>query len=398
MGKFKVNENGFFGEFGGAFVPEVLYNNVENLRKCYLEEIAKPDFQKEYNQLLKDYVGRPSPLFLAEHLSEKYGCKIYLKREDLNHTGAHKINNAIGQILLAKRMGKTRVIAETGAGQHGVATATVCALMGLKCAIYMGETDIERQFLNVQKMKMLGAEIVPVKSGTATLSDAVDEALRDWCSNPSDTFYIIGSAVGPHPYPDMVARFQSVISEEIRKQLLEKEGRETPDYVVACIGGGSNAAGAFYHFIDDEEVKLILAEAGGHGLTSGEHAATLSLGTDGILHGSKSLLLQTEDGQVMEPYSISAGLDYPGVGPMHASLVKEGRAAIFAITDDAAVDAAFELTELEGIIPAIESSHALAILGEKKFKKEDIVVINLSGRGDKDMDTYIKIREKRDLK
>ena len=393
MGKFNVNEEGFFGDFGGAFVPEVLHANVENLRTTYLEEIAKPDFQKELKQLLRDYVGRPTPLFLAERLSLKYGCKIYLKREDLNHTGAHKINNVIGQALIAKRSGKKRIIAETGAGQHGVATATVCALLGLECIVYMGEVDVERQFLNVQKMRMLGAEVVAVKSGSKTLSSAVDEALRDWCSNPADTFYVIGSAVGPHPYPAMVAYFQSVISEEIRKQLLEKENKETPDYVVACIGGGSNAAGAFYHFMDDENVQLILAEAGGKGLETGEHAASLSLGTDGVLHGSLSLLLQDADGQVIEPYSISAGLDYPGVGPMHANLIKKGRASVLAITDKDALDAAFELTELEGIIPAIESAHALAVLGHKKFKASDVVVINLSGRGDKDMDTYIKNRE-----
>ena len=395
MGKFNVNEEGFFGEFGGAFVPEVLYANVEHLRKTYQEEIAKPDFQKELKQLLRDYVGRPTPLFLAERISQKYGCKVYLKREDLNHTGAHKINNVIGQVLIAKRSGKKRIIAETGAGQHGVATATVCALLGLQCIVYMGEVDVERQFLNVQKMRMLGAEVVPVISGSKTLASAVDEALRDWCSNPADTFYVIGSAVGPHPYPAMVAYFQSVISEEVRKQLLEKENKETPDYVIACIGGGSNAAGAFYHFMDDENVQLILAEAGGKGLDTGEHAASLSLGTDGILHGSLSLLLQDEDGQVIEPYSISAGLDYPGVGPMHANLIKQGRASVFAITDDDAVDAAFELTEMEGIIPAIESAHALAVLGHKKFKPSDIVVISLSGRGDKDMDTYIKIREQK---
>lgn len=394
MGQFNVDAKGFYGEFGGAFIPEVLASNIENLRKAYLEEMRKKEFQKEFNDLLRDYVGRPSPLFYASRLSDKYGCKVYLKREDLNHTGAHKINNTIGQILLAKRMGKKRIIAETGAGQHGVATATVSALMNMECVIYMGAVDIERQMLNVKKMEMLGAKVVAVQSGTKTLSDAVDEALMDWCANPEDTFYIIGSAVGPHPYPDMVTRFQSVISEEIRKQLLEHEGRETPDHVIACIGGGSNAAGAFYHFLDDKNVNLILAEAGGKGMNSGETAASLSIGTKGVLHGSQTLIMQTEEGVVIEPYSISAGLDYPGVGPMHAYLVKSKRAEVYAINDDEALKSAFELTKLEGIIPAIESSHALAVLGQKKFSKDEVVVINLSGRGDKDMETYLKYQDK----
>lgn len=393
MGKFSVDNNGFYGEFGGAYIPEVLYDNVENLKKGYLEVLNDRAFIEEYNQLLRDYVGRPSPLYLAKRLSEKHGCKIYLKREDLNHTGAHKINNTIGQILLARRMGKTRIIAETGAGQHGVATATVCALMNMKCVVYMGALDVERQKLNVQKMEMLGATVVPVSSGNMTLKDATNEAIRDWCCNPADTYYIIGSAIGPHPYPDMVTRLQSVISEEIRKQLLEHEGRETPDYVVACVGGGSNAAGAIYHFLDDEDVKIVLAEAGGEGINSGRSAATIHLGRLGILHGTKTLIMQTEDGQVEEPYSISAGLDYPGVGPLHAHLAQTGRAEVLAINDDEAMKSAFELTRLEGIIPAIESSHALAALDKKEFKTDDVVVLCLSGRGDKDMETFIKYQE-----
>lgn len=393
MEKFKVNENGFYGEFGGAYIPEILYDNVEVLKQNYLKVLNDPAFLKEYHDLLRDYVGRPTPLYLAQRLSEKYGCKIYLKREDLNHTGAHKINNTIGQILLARRMGKTRIIAETGAGQHGVATATVCALMNMECIVYMGKTDVERQKLNVQKMEMLGATVVPVTSGNMTLKDATNEAIRDWCSNPSDTYYIIGSTVGPHPYPDMVARLQAVISEETRRQLLDKEGRETPDYVVACVGGGSNAAGMIYHFLDDLDVKIVLAEAAGKGLDSGESAATIHLGKLGIIHGSKTLIMQSADGQIEEPYSISAGLDYPGIGPMHAHLAKIGRSEVLAVTDDEAIEAAFELTELEGIIPAIESAHALGIFGQKKFKKDDIIVLCLSGRGDKDMETYVKIRE-----
>lgn len=387
---YQVDENGFYGDFGGAYVPEILHSNVENLRKKYLEIIEEQSFQEELDQLLRDYVGRPSPLYLTGRLSEKYGCKIYLKREDLNHTGAHKINNTIGQIILAKRLGKTRIIAETGAGQHGVATATVCALMGMECIVYMGKTDIERQNLNVQKMQMLGANVIPVTSGNMTLKDATNEAMRDWCCNPSDTFYIIGSTVGPHPYPDMVARFQSIISKEIKTQLLEKEGRDYPDYLIACIGGGSNAAGAFYHFLDETRTKLIAVEAAGKGIDTDETAASILRGKTGILHGSKSLIMQTEDGQIIEPYSISAGLDYPGVGPIHANLARKGRSEVLAATDDEALSSAFELTSLEGIIPALESSHALAALKKLKFKKDDIVVINVSGRGDKDMDTYIR--------
>lgn len=394
MEKFNVDSKGFYGEFGGAYIPEILYDNVEKLKDSYLKILEDPAFKKEYYDLLRDYVGRPSPLYLAKRLSEKYGCKIYLKREDLNHTGAHKINNTIGQILLARRMGKTRIIAETGAGQHGVATATVCALMDMECVVYMGKTDVERQHLNVQKMEMLGATVIPVTSGNMTLKDATNEAIRDWCSNPSNTHYIIGSTVGPHPYPDMVARLQSVISEEIRKQLLEKEGRETPDYLIACVGGGSNAAGTIYHFLDDEQVKIILAEAAGKGIDSGESAATIHLGKLGIIHGSKTLLMQSEDGQIEEPYSISAGLDYPGIGPMHAHLAKVGRSEVLAITDDEAMNAGMELTRMEGIIPAIESSHALAVFGRKKFKPEDVIVLCLSGRGDKDMDTFIKYFKK----
>ena len=390
MKKFNVDEKGFYGEFGGAYIPEILYDNVETLKNTYLKVLEDPSFKKEYNNLLRDYVGRPSPLYLTRRLSEKYGCKIYLKREDLNHTGAHKINNTIGQILLARRMGKTRIIAETGAGQHGVATATVCALMNMECIVYMGALDVERQKLNVQKMEMLGATVIPVTSGNMTLKDATNDAIRDWCCNPSNTYYIIGSTVGPHPYPDMVARLQAVISEEIRKQLLEKEGCETPDYLVACVGGGSNAAGAIYHFLDDEDVKIILAEAGGKGIHSGESAATIQLGKLGIIHGSKTLIMQSEDGQIEEPYSISAGLDYPGIGPMHAHLAQVGRSEVIAIDDDEAMAAAFELTQLEGIIPAIESAHALGVLKRHKFESDAVVVLCLSGRGDKDMETYIE--------
>ncbi|MFI2743856.1 tryptophan synthase subunit beta [Zhouia sp. PK063] len=387
---YHVNEKGYYGEFGGAYIPEMLYPNVEELRQNYLKIMAEPGFQKEFNQLLKDYVGRPSPLYFASRLSEKYNTKIYLKREDLNHTGAHKVNNTIGQILMAKRLGKNRIIAETGAGQHGVATATVCALMGIQCVVYMGEIDIARQAPNVARMKMLGAEVVAATSGSKTLKDATNEAIRDWINNPVDTHYIIGSVVGPHPYPDMVARFQSVVSEEIKKQLLVHEGTEFPNHVIACVGGGSNAAGAFYHFLDEERVNLIAVEAAGHGVDSGESAATSILGKEGIIHGSKTLLMQTKDGQITEPYSISAGLDYPGVGPLHAHLFKTGRAEFIAITDDQAMTAGMELTKLEGIIPAIESSHAFAVLKEKQFQPDDIVIINLSGRGDKDLDTYIK--------
>ncbi|MDC7999558.1 tryptophan synthase subunit beta [Aequorivita todarodis] len=388
--KYNVNEKGYYGDFGGAYIPEMLYPNVEELRQNYLKIMAEESFQKEFRQLLKDYVGRPTPLYFAKRLSEKYSTKIYLKREDLCHTGAHKVNNTIGQILMAKRLGKTRIIAETGAGQHGVATATVCALMGLECIVFMGEIDIKRQAPNVARMKMLGAKVVPATSGSKTLKDATNEAIRDWINNPLDTHYIIGSVVGPHPYPDMVARFQSVISEEIKKQLNEKEGRKNPDFVVACVGGGSNAAGAFYHYLNEPEVGIIAVEAAGKGIDSGESAATSALGKVGIIHGSKTLLMQTADGQITEPYSISAGLDYPGVGPMHANLFASGRGEFISITDDEAMRAGLELCKLEGIIPAIESSHALAIFETRKFKKDDVVVVNLSGRGDKDLDTYIK--------
>ena len=389
MKTYLVNEEGYYGEFGGAYIPEILHRCVEDLKNTYLKVLQSADFKQEFNALLRDYVGRPSPLYLANRLSARYGCRIYLKREDLNHTGAHKINNTIGQILLARRMGKTRIIAETGAGQHGVATATVCALMDMKCIVYMGKTDVERQHVNVQKMKMLGAEVRPVTSGNMTLKDATNEAIRDWCCNPADTFYIIGSTVGPHPYPDMVARLQSVISEEIKKQLLEKEGRENPDYLIACVGGGSNAAGTIYHFVDNPEVQIVLAEAGGKGIDSGESAATIQLGRMGIIHGAKTLVMQSEDGQIEEPYSISAGLDYPGIGPFHANLSATKRALILAVDDREALDAAYELTRLEGIIPALESAHALGALPKLSFKPTDVVVLTVSGRGDKDMDTYI---------
>ena len=394
MKKYDVTLEGYYGRFGGAFIPEVLYANVENLRRADLREMADPGFQQEFESLLRDYVGRPSPLYLAKRLSERYGAKIYLKREDLNHTGAHKINNTIGQILLARRMGKTRIIAETGAGQHGVAAATVCALMDMECVVYMGATDIARQRPNVEKMEMLGAKVVSVESGNKTLKDATNEAIRDWCCNPRDTYYIIGSTVGPHPYPDMVARFQSVISQEIRRQLLEKEGREEPDYVIACVGGGSNAAGAFYHFINSPSVRLIAAEAGGEGIDSGRSAATIRLGREGIIHGARTLVMQTEDGQILEPYSISAGLDYPGIGPLHAYLAEEGREEVVAIDDDQALEAAYRLTRTEGIIPALESAHALAVLEQMHFAPTDIVVVNVSGRGDKDMETYIRERRR----
>ncbi|MEM0518195.1 tryptophan synthase subunit beta [Aequorivita flava] len=387
---YNVNEKGYYGEFGGAYIPEMLYPNVEELRQKYLKVMGEESFQKEFHQLLKDYVGRPTPLYFAKRLSEKYNTKIYLKREDLCHTGAHKVNNTIGQILMAKRLGKTRIIAETGAGQHGVATATVCALMGLECIVFMGEIDIKRQAPNVARMKMLGAKVVPATSGSKTLKDATNEAIRDWINNPVNTHYIIGSVVGPHPYPDMVARFQSVISEEIKTQLNEKESRENPDFVVACVGGGSNAAGAFYHYLNKPEVGIIAVEAAGKGIDSGESAATSALGKVGIIHGSKTLLMQTPDGQITEPYSISAGLDYPGVGPMHAHLFASGRGEFISITDNKAMEAGMELCKLEGIIPAIESSHALAIFKTRKFEKDDVVVVNLSGRGDKDLDTYIK--------
>ncbi|WP_316840115.1 tryptophan synthase subunit beta [Pedobacter gandavensis] len=385
-----VNEKGYFGDFGGAYIPEMLYPNVEELRTKYLEIIADEGFQKEFHQLLKDYVGRPSPLYLAKRLSEKYGANIFLKREDLNHTGAHKINNTIGQILVAERLGKKRIIAETGAGQHGVATATVCALRGLECVVYMGEIDIARQAPNVARMKMLGATVVSATSGSKTLKDATNEAMRDWINNPVDTHYIIGSVVGPHPYPDMVATFQSIISEETKKQLIEQTGSDQADYVLACVGGGSNAMGMFYHFINDENVKLIAIEAAGKGVDSGHSAATTALGKEGVLHGSRSILMQTEDGQVIEPYSVSAGLDYPGVGPQHAHLFKTKRGQYVSVTDDEALQAGLLLTKLEGIIPAIESAHALAYLEKMEFTGKENVVICLSGRGDKDMDTYMK--------
>ncbi len=388
------DKNGYYGEFGGAFVPEMLYPNVEELQQNYIEIIESEEFKKELNDLLKDYVGRATPLYFAKNLSEKYGTNVYLKREDLNHTGAHKINNALGQVLLAKKLGKKRIIAETGAGQHGVATATACALMNLECIVYMGEVDIARQAPNVARMKMLGATVIPATSGSKTLKDAVNEALRDWINNATTTHYIIGSVVGPHPFPDLVARFQSVISEEIKWQLKEKIGRENPDYVIACVGGGSNAAGTFYHFVDEPSVKIIAAEAGGFGVNSGKSAATTFLGTTGVLHGSKSIVMQTNDGQVIEPHSISAGLDYPGIGPFHANLFKNNRAEFFSINDDEALESAFELTRLEGIIPALESSHALHVLKKKNLKKDDVVVICLSGRGDKDMETYLKMIDK----
>lgn len=392
MRSYHVDEKGYYGEFGGAFVPEVLYKCTEDLRLAYREILESREFQEEFRSLLRDYVGRPSPLYEAKRLSEKYGARIYLKREDLNHTGAHKINNALGQILLARRMGKTRIIAETGAGQHGVATATVCALMNMPCRVYMGQTDMERQRPNVERMRMLGAEVYSVTSGNMTLKDAVNDAIRDWCCHPQDTFYIMGSAVGPHPYPDIVARLQSIISEEIKQQLPEKTGRNYPDYLMACVGGGSNAIGAFYHYLDDERVKLVAAEAGGQGADTPFTAATIHSGTVGILHGSRTLVLQTEDGQVIEPYSISAGLDYPGIGPVHAHLAQTGRATIYSVNDDEALRAAYELTRLEGIIPALESAHILAVLPKMKFRPEDVVVVNVSGRGDKDLETYLKHR------
>ena len=385
-----VDENGYYGRFGGAYIPEILHSNVEMLKAAYSRYVDDPEFNAEYERLLSEYVGRPTPLYHARRLSEHYDTNIYLKREDLCHTGAHKINNAIGSVLLARRMGKRRIIAETGAGQHGVAVATVCALMGLKCVIYMGATDVARQRPNVERIKMLGAEVHPVESGNKTLKDATNEAIRDWCCNPEDTFYVIGSTVGPHPYPQMVARFQSVISREIRKQLKAQTGRELPDYVIACVGGGSNAAGAFYHFINEESVRLIAAEAAGHGVDSGESAATIQLGTEGVIHGSRTLVMQTPDGQIVEPYSISAGLDYPGIGPLHAYLAESGRTDVTAVTDDEALRAAYLLTRTEGIIPALESSHALAVLEQRKFRPDDVVVVNVSGRGDKDMETYLR--------
>ncbi|MBQ2518543.1 MAG: tryptophan synthase subunit beta [Bacteroidaceae bacterium] len=393
MATYQISRDGYYGTFGGAYVPEILYKTVEDLRRSYLPILESEEFQSQYHQLLADYVGRPSPLYFANRMSERYGCRLYLKREDLNHTGAHKINNAIGQILLAQRLGKKRIIAETGAGQHGVATATVCALMGMPCRVYMGALDVERQHSNVQRMRMLGAEVFPVESGNKTLKDATNEAIRDWCCHPSDTFYVIGSTVGPHPYPDLVARLQSVISQEIRCQLQEKEGRPWPDTLMACVGGGSNAAGTIYYYINDARVRIVLAEAGGMGVETQQTAASLNVGTVGILHGSKIMVMQTDDGQIQEPYSISAGLDYPGTGPLHCHLFQSGRAEVLPVNDDEALSAAFELTRLEGIIPALESSHALALLPKIKFRPDEVVVLTVSGRGDKDLETYLRHME-----
>ena len=387
--KYKVDENGFYGEFGGAYVPEILYKCVHDLQEAYIPIIESEEFQSEYKALLKDYAGRPSPLYYAKRMSEKYGCRLYLKREDLNHTGSHKINNTIGQILLAKKMGKTRVIAETGAGQHGVATATVCALMDMKCEVFMGKTDVERQHVNVERMKMLGATVHPVTTGNMTLSDACSEAIRDWCCHPQDTYYLVGSTMGPHPYPDIVAKMQSIISKELKEQLTEKTGRDYPDYLIACVGGGSNAAGTIYHYIDDERVKIVLAEAGGHGIDTDHTAATMKCGTVGIIHGARSLVMQTDDGQIKEAFTISAGLDYPGIGPMHADLAQSGRTKVVAINDDEAIYAGYELTRTEGIIPAIESAHAVAALKKLSFKSDDIVVLTVSDRDDKDILTYL---------
>jgi len=390
MQQFRVNERGYYGQFGGAFIPEILHRCVTDLREAYLRIMESERFRQDFDQLLRDYVGRPSPLYYSRQLSERYGAKIYLKREDLNHTGAHKINNTVGQILIAREMGKRRIIAETGAGQHGVATATVCALMQMPCVVYMGKTDVERQQVNVKKMEMMGATVVPVTSGNMTLKDATNEAIRDWCSHPDDTHYIIGSTIGPHPYPDLVGRLQSVISKEIKQQLQEKEGRDHPDRLVACVGGGSNAAGTIYEYLEDDRVRILLAEAGGKGVESGESAATIHLGSAGVLHGCRTLLMQTEDGQITEPYSVSAGLDYPGIGPIHAHLAETGRAHVVAITDEEALRAAFELTRREGIIPALESAHALAALEKVTFAPGELVVLTLSGRGDKDLETYFK--------
>jgi tryptophan synthase beta chain len=392
MTDYNVDRNGFYGEYGGAYIPEILFKTVENLKEAYLPILESEDFKQAYHALLKDYVGRPSPLYYAKRMSEKYGCRLFLKREDLNHTGAHKINKALGQVLIAKRMGKTRIIAETGAGQHGVATATACALMNMPCTVYQGALDVQRQHVNVERMKMLGATVVPVESGNKTLKDATNEAIRDWCCHPADTFYVIGSTVGPHPYPDMVARLQSVISEEIKWQLKEQVGRDYPDYLMACVGGGSNAAGTIFHYLNDERVRIILGEAGGKGIESGETAASLQVGTIGILHGSRIKVMQTDDGQIIEPYSISAGLDYPGTGPLHCNLYAEGRAQVLAANDNEALKAAYELTRMEGIIPALESAHALALLPKvaNQFKPTDVVVLTVSGRGDKDLDTYLK--------
>ena len=390
---YLIDDKGFFGKYGGAYVPEILYKCVHDLQDAYLPIIESEDFQREYHSLLKDYVGRPSPLYYARRMSERYGCRLFLKREDLNHTGAHKINNTIGQILMAKRMGKPRIIAETGAGQHGVATATVCALMNMQCEIFMGKTDVERQHTNVERMRMLGAVVHPVTTGNMTLSDACSEAIRDWCCHPQDTFYIVGSTMGPHPYPDIVARMQSIISKEIKWQLQEKVGRDYPDYLIACVGGGSNAAGTIYHYIDDERVRIILAEAGGHGIDTDYTAATMKCGTEGIIHGSRTLVMQTPDGQIKEAFTISAGLDYPGIGPMHAHLAESGRTNVIAINDDEAIYAGYELTRHEGIIPAIESAHAVAVLKKLSFNPDDIVVLTVSGRGDKDVQTYLNNKQ-----
>lgn len=387
--KYTVDKNGFFGRYGGAYVPEILYKCVHDLQDAYLDILDSDEFKREYHQLLRDYVGRPSPLYYADRMSRRYGCRLYLKREDLNHTGAHKINNTIGQILLARHMGKSRIIAETGAGQHGVATATVCALMGMQCEIFMGKTDVERQHTNVERMRMLGATVHPVTTGNMTLSDACSEAIRDWCSHPRDTYYLVGSTMGPHPYPDIVAKMQSVISEEIKWQLQEKTGRDYPDFLIACVGGGSNAAGTIYHYIDDERVSIVLAEAGGHGVDTDYTAATIQAGTEGIIHGARTLVMQTDDGQIKEAFTISAGLDYPGIGPMHADLAERGREQVIAINDDEAIRAGYELTRTEGIIPAIESAHAVAALSHLRFCPEDVVVLTVSGRGDKDVETYL---------
>lgn len=391
--KYQVSKDGFFGHYGGAYVPEILYRCVHELQDAYQGIMESDEFKNEYHQLLKDYVGRPTPLYYAKRMSEKYNCKLFLKREDLNHTGAHKINNTIGQILLAKKMGKTRVIAETGAGQHGVATATVCALMNMECEIFMGKTDVERQHTNVERMKMLGAKVHPVTTGNMTLSDACSAAIRDWCCHPENTFYIVGSTMGPHPYPDIVAKMQSVISEEIKWQLKEKIGRDYPDYLIACVGGGSNAAGTIYHYIDDERVKILLAEAGGHGINTEYTAATIHCGTEGIIHGARTLVMQDDDGQIKEAFTISAGLDYPGIGPMHADLSDKGREKVVAINDDEAIRAGYLLTRMEGIIPAIESAHAVAALEKMTFKPDDVVVLTVSGRGDKDIETYLKNKD-----
>ncbi len=391
---YQVDENGFYGPFGGAYVPEILYKCVHDLQEAYRPIIESREFKEEYYQLLRDYVGRPSPLYLAKRMSERYNCRLYLKREDLNHTGAHKINNTIGQILLARKMGKKRIIAETGAGQHGVATATVCALMGMQCEIFMGATDVQRQHTNVERMRMLGAVVHPVRTGNMTLSDACSQAIRDWCCHPADTFYIVGSTMGPHPYPDIVARMQSVISEEIKTQLLEKTGRDYPDCLVACIGGGSNAAGTIYHYMDDDRVRIVLAEAGGRGIYTDFTAATIHRGTEGILHGARTLVMQTDDGQIKEAFTISAGLDYPGIGPMHANMALQKRTEVLAINDDEAIRAGYELTRMEGIIPAIESAHAIAALQHLQFSPEQVVVLTVSGRGDKDVETYLNNKDK----